>query len=371
MRWAILPYVVFYCWLLILSTHLHILLFAEITTRPQAATAHCNYIETSHVPPFLLNIRSSADSLPEMPYKEEIRLVTKVILDEMLDDLILTTTISAHREVKRGRVICGTCGTRCRSHLPLLPNNIANSLHTSADASGSSSRAQTPQYISEAGGRSSGYTVGPEKGTGGSTGVGSGSGKVDSSGNAFFDCLVCSRPIASNRYAPHLAKCLGLNGSIRRVAARSAAVKARLGTGHDRSSPSPYLATGSENGDWGSDADSVGSHKKKKTQNNATKRNGSPNKSVAKGKKAKRGSSSGTPTPQFPRQALPPSKLGRPPTNRQTTQSSPVSSPEKSVISVASSGAGVTGSKTLPGAGNTLTEIVLGDESSEDADDDY
>lgn len=80
---------------------------------------------------------------------------------------------------------------------------------------------------------------------------------------------------------------------------------------------------------------------------------------------------SGTPTPQFPRQALPPSKLGRPPTNRQTTQSSPVSSPEKSVISVASSGAGVTGSKTLPGAGNTLTEIVLGDESSEDADDDY
>lgn len=78
-----------------------------------------------------------------------------------------------------------------------------------------------------------------------------------------------------------------------------------------------------------------------------------------------------TPTPQFPRQALPPSKLGRPPTNRQTTQSSPVSSPEKSVISVSSSGGGVTGSKTLPGARNTLPEIVLGDESSEEADDDY
>lgn len=100
---------------------------------------------------------------------------------------------------------------------------------------------------------------------------------------------------------------MGLNGSIRRVAARSAAVKARLGTGHDRSSPSPYLATGSENGDWGSDADSVGSNKKKsklsrwfpaltygtETQNNSTRRNGSPNKSVAKGKKAKRGSSAG------------------------------------------------------------------------------
>lgn len=90
---------------------------------------------------------------------------------------------------------------RCRSHLPLLPNNVAScskSLHTSADASGSSSRAQTPQCISEAGGRSSGYAVGPEKGTGGSTGVGSGSGKIDSSGNAFFDCLVCSRPVSPN-----------------------------------------------------------------------------------------------------------------------------------------------------------------------------
>ncbi|KIR34542.1 hypothetical protein I352_02791 [Cryptococcus deuterogattii MMRL2647] len=306
--------------------------------------------------------------------KEEIRSVAKTILHEMLDDLILTTTISAHREVKRGRVICGTCGTRCRSHLPLLTNNVANcskSLHTSADGSENSSRAQTPQCVSETGGRSSGYTVGPEKGTGGSTGVGSGSGKIDGSGNAFFDCLVCSRPIASNRYAPHLAKCLGLNGSTRRVAARSAAVKARLGTGHDRSSPSPYLATGSENGDWGSDADSAGSNKRKKIQNNPTKRNGSPNKLVTKGKKAKRGSSSATPTPQFPRQALPPSKLGRPPTNRQTTQSSPVSSPEKSVISVSSSGGGVTGSKTLPGARNTLPEIVLGDESSEEADDDY
>lgn len=97
---------------------------------------------------------------------------------------------------------------RCRSHLPLLTNNVANcskSLHTSADGSESSSRAQTPQCVSETGGRLSGYTVGPEKGTGGSTGVGSGSGKIDSSGNAFFDCLVCSRPVSpnSNRASIH------------------------------------------------------------------------------------------------------------------------------------------------------------------------
>lgn len=100
------------------------------------------------------------------------------------------------------------CHYRCRSHLPLLTNNVANcskSLHTSADGSESSSRAQTPQCVSETGGRSSGYTVGPEKGTGGSTGVGSGSGKIDSNGNAFFDCLVCSRPVSpnSNRASIH------------------------------------------------------------------------------------------------------------------------------------------------------------------------
>ncbi|WVQ75053.1 hypothetical protein IAR50_004662 [Cryptococcus sp. DSM 104548] len=320
-----------------------------------------------------------------MSLKDEIRAVASSMFDEMLDDLILTTAISAHREIKRGRVICGTCGTKCRSHAPVLPSNLASSSSSfqvsRAEGSGSSSRAQTPQLASESGGRTGGYSVGPEKGTGGATGIGSGSGRMDSNGNAFFDCLVCSRPIASNRYAPHLAKCLNIGGSTRRVAARSAAVKARLGTGHDRSSPSPYL--GSDGGEWTSDADSASS-KKKKAVNGTGKRNISPTKPATKIKKAKLASAPTTPaaTPQFPRQALPPSKLGRPPTNRQPTfLSSPVSSPEKSVISVASSstggagGGGMTGSKTLPGVRNDdsefLPDIAAGDESSEAADDDY
>lgn len=124
--------------------------------------------------------------------------------------------------------------------------------------------------------RSGGYTVGPEKGTGGSTGIGSGSGRPDAQGNVFFDCLVCGRAVsypfhvflgwfgiehmpwpanltelcrttwhgrltlqtASNRYAPHLSSCLGLSGSTRRGASRSAA-KARTGAG---------LASGSGSG---------------------------------------------------------------------------------------------------------------------------
>ncbi|ODO06896.1 hypothetical protein I350_04256 [Cryptococcus amylolentus CBS 6273] len=340
-----------------------------------------------------------------MSLKDEIRAVASSMFDEMLDDLILTTAISAHREIKRGRAICGTCGTKCRSHVPVLPSNLASSSSSvqasRAEGSGSSSRAQTPQLASEPGGRTGGYAVGPEKGTGGATGIGSGSGRMDSNGNAFFDCLVCSRPIASNRYAPHLAKCLNLGGSTRRVAARSAAVKARLGTGHDRSSPSPYL--GSDGGEWTSDADSTSSKKKSgtydssamdntdwiraETANGTGKRNISPTKPAPKTKKAKLASAPTTPasTPQFPRQALPPSKLGRPPTNRQPTfNSSPVSSPEKSVISVASSstgggggggGGGMTGLKTLPGVRNDDSEFLpaaaAGDDSSEAADDDY
>ncbi|WVQ79397.1 hypothetical protein IAT38_001494 [Cryptococcus sp. DSM 104549] len=349
-----------------------------------------------------------------MPNKsEEIRAAANMILSEMIDDLVLTTAIAAHREIKRGRVTCGTCGTRCRCHTPVLPSNLASTSSSGAStllvpqsngdnpgSSVASSRAATPSLASDSqGGRSGGYLVGPEKGTGGSTGIGSGSGRIDGSGNAFFDCLVCSRPISSNRYAPHLARCLGFGGSTRRTAARSAAAKVRMGT-NDRSSPSPYVGTGSENGDWGSDADSVTGSKKKKAANGSAKRTGSPTKAVPKGKKAKIGSVSGsaTPTPQFPRQALPPSKLGRPPTNRQPTTvlSSPASSPEKSVFSVASSSTGgggnggMTGAKTLPGmsaAGGfsamgsyngsaegdseVLPEIVLGDDSSEGGDDDY
>ena len=34
------------------------------------------------------------------------------IFEDMLADLILDVTISAQREIKRGRVVCGTCGTR-------------------------------------------------------------------------------------------------------------------------------------------------------------------------------------------------------------------------------------------------------------------
>lgn len=43
--------------------------------------------------------------------------------------------------------------------------------------------------------RTAGYAVGPEKGTGGATGIGSGSGRMEG-GNVFFNCLVCGKPVS-------------------------------------------------------------------------------------------------------------------------------------------------------------------------------
>ncbi|WWC65687.1 uncharacterized protein I303_108308 [Kwoniella dejecticola CBS 10117] len=355
----------------------------------------------------------------------EIKLASNAILEEMINDLILTTAMSAHREIKRGRAICGTCGTRCRSHLPLPPptNPLASSSSSSSlslqpnqSAPPSRNPSPAPSIDGQPVPRTGGYAIGPEKGTGGSTGIGSGSGRTDANGNTFFECLVCSRSVASNRYAPHLSSCLGLNGSTRRGAARSAAVKARLGN-NDRSSPSPYVMGsskgdgGSENGDWerGSEGgDSVnGKKKKQKLLNGAAstptpssanaKRNKSPIKPSSIPKKPKIGpgsnvnSGSATPTPAN-RQALPPSKLGRPSTKPADIPQSPVSSPEKSVISITSSGGGagaggMTGKKTLPGQstgldlnltgigpGESVTEVLQaagGDDSSEGEVDDY
>ncbi|RXK36069.1 hypothetical protein M231_06663 [Tremella mesenterica] len=262
---------------------------------------------------------------------EELKVMANSIFDEMLDNVLLTTTISAHREIVRGRLPCNICHTHCRGHQPLVQ--------------------ETP---SQAGG----YLVGPEKGTGGATGIGSGSGKMDNSGNVFFECLVCRRLITSNRYAPHLSSCLGLKGSTRR-GARAAANKIRLGT-TERSS-SPYY----QPSEAGSE-ESVASKKKKMNGSstpNGMKRNKSPSKVGQIGKRLHPGSGSATPT-GFPRAAPGPSRLGQPPHQPDPDFSSPISSvsPEKSVTSFPDSS---TSSQIL---GSIQAPAVVED-SDEDMDD--
>ena len=96
--------------------------------------------------------------------------------------------------------------SRCRSHVPFVPaSGVSAAVPSGSQGGGSSyapSRTTSPQppgagpsSASSQDGRSGGYQTGPEKGTGGSTGIGSGSGRLDASGNIFFDCLVCGRAV--------------------------------------------------------------------------------------------------------------------------------------------------------------------------------
>ncbi|KAL7424956.1 hypothetical protein Q5752_000643 [Cryptotrichosporon argae] len=313
---------------------------------------------------------------------KEIRDVAEAVFVDMMRDAVTATAMRAYREVRRAQAVCGVCGTRCRAHVPLIsrPGAAPSSRAESREASPARPDSASAGPSSRAGG----HAVGPERGTGGGTGVGSGRGRVDASGNAFFDCLVCGRPVTSSRYAPHLASCLGLSGSTRRGASRIASTKARLGT-HDRSSPSPYVH--SDNGD--SDVDSVGAVKRKKLNG---KRTLSPGKT---GKKAKLNSGTATPTARAAAAHVP-SRLGRPPTNAASSPrtQSPSSSPEKSLASLG----GTTGRKTLPGTAGgggfgfapsqgsvagTVDEMDVdgesadetyaapGNESSDEVDDDY
>ncbi|KAE9410790.1 hypothetical protein BT96DRAFT_1011521 [Gymnopus androsaceus JB14] len=127
-----------------------------------------------------------APSKAEKAEKEQVlqALTTKLFCD-LLDDFVMDVTLEAHAEVSRSRAICETCGTRCNAeHVP-----------ASARALASSSRAGTPL-------------------AGTSTPTAKGDGAIN------LECVNCQRMVASNRYAPHLSDCMGLNTS-RRGGART------------------------------------------------------------------------------------------------------------------------------------------------------
>ncbi|KIM66978.1 hypothetical protein SCLCIDRAFT_1210441 [Scleroderma citrinum Foug A] len=115
-------------------------------------------------------------------------------------------------------------------------------------------------------------------------------------GNILFECSVCKRQVASNRYAPHLSGCMGIGTGTRRGAARGMNLKAKQPIDTIRST-SPFC--GSEN-DNISDDNSNGKVKgksKSKTQdddfNLKRKRDISPQTSPAK--KPKKPKTTGSP----------------------------------------------------------------------------
>ncbi|KAJ8586822.1 hypothetical protein M405DRAFT_339327 [Rhizopogon salebrosus TDB-379] len=162
-----------------------------------------------------------------------ISAITAKIFSAMLDDLTTDVALQAHHQILRSRAVCGICHTRCGMVHPNCAQNV------------------TSQTQSALQGDSGGKTA---SSTGTSTPNGS-----KSDGNILFECMVCKRQVASNRFAPHLSTCMGTGTGSRRAAARGTNLKTKIPIEHGRSA-SPYL--GSENGN-ASDDNSHGKAKAK------------------------------------------------------------------------------------------------------------
>ncbi|KAJ9102596.1 hypothetical protein QFC21_002997 [Naganishia friedmannii] len=221
---------------------------------------------------------------------EQVDVLAGMTLDAMVMDLITTLSIDAHQEIQRSRAICARCNTRCRdrSQLPapnaLLPSSSASStlsasnLGTALALSASNAHHTGPHNsLANSTSNSKSRSATPQPGPDGTLGIGMNSqgnivaggngGMMIKNGTIYFDCLVCSRSIASNRYAPHLASCLGLTGASRRGTSRAAAVngmnKTKLAS--ERSTPSPYVDFDSEGSDVGSVGTGAGGSRKTRT----------------------------------------------------------------------------------------------------------
>jgi hypothetical protein len=141
-----------------------------------------------------------------MPQKSEredvISALASTIFSAMLDDIVLDTALQSHHEVTRSRAICHVCNTHCGlGHVPGPSNYVPQAVPPP-------SRPSTPAAESK--------TTNGSLGTGTSTPT-----SVKADGTIYLNCVNCSRPFASNRYALHLSSCLGIGTGTRRGAARS------------------------------------------------------------------------------------------------------------------------------------------------------
>ncbi|GAC92595.1 hypothetical protein PHSY_000149 [Pseudozyma hubeiensis SY62] len=181
-------------------------------------------------------------------------LLAAKFLDSFLREIVLDTAIHTHAKIKRARSICHLCGVRCQAHNPAAQPSSSSSNPSFAATSDTStpSRSGTPA-------------------PGSST---SASHKPDYySNNPLFECLVCSRQVSSNRYATHLAKCMGMGSKGgRKGAARNAKAATSVLTSSSRQS-----AAGTPRYSSDLDDDSFSKRKNGNVVNkNGTKRASSP-----------------------------------------------------------------------------------------------
>ncbi|KAF5368491.1 hypothetical protein D9758_002350 [Tetrapyrgos nigripes] len=154
-------------------------------------------------------VHSISGNLCDMPSKAEkaekeevISALTTRFFLSMLDEFVMDVALKAHKDVSKSRAVCEICQTRCNGvH---VPGSSSSNKGTAA-----ASRAPTPSDA--------------KTGTGSST-----------PSTPYLDCVNCSRPTASNRYASHLSSCMGLS-SARRGAPPPRNVKSKQSVDPSRS----------------------------------------------------------------------------------------------------------------------------------------
>ncbi|KAG9128497.1 hypothetical protein FRC07_009721 [Ceratobasidium sp. 392] len=133
----------------------------------------------------------------------EIDALAHAVFDAMLEDVVLGVALEEHKSGLRNRSVCGVCHTRCRLE----------------------------EHINQ--GTSSGLPGTPMASASGTNGTTNGNG------------VKPEMPVTPNRYANHLASCLGL-GNTRRTGPRNATSKGRAAA--ESGTATPLQRSGSANG---------------------------------------------------------------------------------------------------------------------------
>jgi len=167
-----------------------------------------------------------------------IASIASSIFKTMIDDMVFDASLQAHKEVTRSRSICKICHMRCQAE------------HTPGSHTISSDATSIPGTPSSKNGATNGARA--------------------TTKDVYFDCMVCKKSMASNRYAPHLATCMGLGNGTRRNASRNAFSKAKIGSPPRSQSPYVENATAPSESAVNGASQSKGKGKGKKKNTKAT-----------------------------------------------------------------------------------------------------
>ncbi|CAK5279983.1 unnamed protein product [Mycena citricolor] len=128
--------------------------------------------------------------MPKSHKEDSLSTLANRIFAVMLDDIVMDVTLQAHQEIARGRALCQVCKTYATAAIPVC--------HVP----------ETSTYLTFHAVHAPTYLPPSRQSTPSASGSAS---PTKSDGNLLLECLICSRQIASNRYAPHLSSCMGLS----------------------------------------------------------------------------------------------------------------------------------------------------------------